>query len=200
MHTQHSDNVTDAAAEPSHFLRWVNTSASSWFSQQIFGDWSSQFPQERLRKAWVFPSCANRPDYNLGMHQEIISSFISKIFMQASSGPWAGKTDIGGFTLVQGRAQHAAGYCTSSVTKCKQQEGIPWHLPCSHSWWLNGSSLTIHFHSPLLPFSKVLDDRGIAKAFAVSNLKRYAGKAACTVKDKCDYFTWKVGKVHMTIF
>jgi len=49
-HALHADNDTAEAAEPSHFLRRINTSASSWFSQQIFGYRASQFPHERWRK------------------------------------------------------------------------------------------------------------------------------------------------------
>ena len=56
-----------------------------------------------------------------------------------------------------------------------------------------------HLHSPLLPSPKGLDSRDIAKAFAILNLERYTSKATCTVKDKCDYFFQKVGKVMVTI-
>lgn len=49
-HAPHADNDTVEVAEPSHFLQRINTSASSWFSQQIFGYRASQFPHERWRK------------------------------------------------------------------------------------------------------------------------------------------------------
>lgn len=45
-----------------------------------------------------------------------------------------------------------------------------------------------HLHSSLLPSSKGLDSKDIARAFAIPNLECYASKAACIVKDKCDYF------------